>query len=97
MKSLKPSMRERKRYLLVRGENLKTNVEKSINDFVGVLGMSKVGLRWIQHKGCQAIISVDRKMVDFVKASFCIYPERIEIKRVSGSLRKIKNKTFLNP
>ena len=48
MKSLKPSIKERKRYLLVKGKNLRKNIEKAILDFIGVLGMSKVGLDWIK-------------------------------------------------
>ena len=90
MKSLKPSMRERNRYLLVSGENLKTSVEDAIKDFVGVLGMAKIGLRWIKKEKNKAIISVDRKMVDVVRASFCVWKERILIEKVSGSLKKLK-------
>ena len=56
MKALKPSMREKKRYLLVKGENLKLNIEKAILDFVGVLGMSKTGLSWIESKSDEQMI-----------------------------------------
>ena len=48
MKSLKPSQRENKRYLLVKGKNLKESIEKAILDFTGVLGMSKTGLGFIK-------------------------------------------------
>ena len=48
MKNLKPSMRENKRYLLVKGKNLKENIEKAILEFIGVLGMSRAGLGWIK-------------------------------------------------
>lgn len=87
MKSLKPSMRENKRYLLVHGKNLRKNVEKAILDFIGVLGMSKVGLGWIKSNSDSAIISVNREMVDSVRASLCIWPEKIEVKKVSGTLK----------
>lgn len=90
MKALKPSMREKKRYLLVSGVNLKENVEKAIREFVGVLGMSKTSLGWIKTERERAIISVNRKMVDAVKASFCIFPERIYVEKVSGTLKKLK-------
>ena len=48
MKPLKPSAREKKRYVFVRGENLKENIEKTILDFVGVLGLAKTGLKFIK-------------------------------------------------
>jgi hypothetical protein len=48
MKSLKPTMRENKRYLLVSGESSKINIEKAILDFIGVLGMSKTSLDFIK-------------------------------------------------
>ncbi len=87
MKSLKPSMRENKRYLFVRGKNLKENIEKAVLEFVGVLGMSKTGLGWIKTGKDYAVISVNRKMVDSVRASFCICPEKMEVEKVSGTLK----------
>ena len=90
MKSLKPSMREKKRYLLVKGRNLKENVEKAILDFIGVLGMSKTGLEWVKTCPDSAIIAINRKSVEHVRASFAVWPEKIEVKRVSGSLKGLK-------
>jgi RNase P/RNase MRP subunit POP5 len=90
MKPLKPSMREKKRYLLVKGKNLKTNIEKSILDFIGVLGMSKAGLVWIKSGKGSAIISVNRKSVDHVRASFAVWPEKISVERVSGTLKGLR-------
>lgn len=87
MKSLKPSMRENKRYLLVSGENLKANIEKAIFDFIGVLGMSKTGLDFIKGNEKSSIISVNREMVDSVRAAICIFPKKMEVKRVSGTLK----------
>ena len=90
MKSLKPSMRENKRYLLVKGSNLKENVEKAILDFVGVLGMSKSGLGWIKKDKNSAIISVNREAVNEIRASFCVFPEKMVVERVSGTLKSLK-------
>ena len=87
MKPLKPSAREKKRYLLVRGKNLKANVEKAILDFVGVLGMSKCGLSWIKGGRNSAVICVNREMVDSVRASLCVWPEKMEVEKVSGTLK----------
>ena len=86
MKSLKPSMRENKRYLFIRGKNLKENVEKAILEFVGKLGMSKTGLSWIKDD----IVSVNREAVDSVRASLAIFPEKIEVLKISGTLKGLK-------
>jgi len=90
MKPLKPSMKENKRYLLVKGKNLKENIEKAILEFIGVLGMSKTGLGWIKTNTNSAIISVNREMVDSVRASLCVWPEKIRVEKVSGTLKNFK-------
>lgn len=83
-------MREKKRYLLIEGRDLKKNVGKAILDFIGVLGMSKTGLGWIKEDRNSAIISVNRDMVDSVRASLVVWPEKMEVKRVSGTLEGLK-------
>ena len=90
MKSLKPSMREKKRYLLVKGKNLRENVDKAILDFIGILGMSKAGLEFIKSGPDSAVIAINRKSVDHVRASFAVWPDKIDVERVSGSLKKLK-------
>ncbi|MCL5018165.1 MAG: hypothetical protein M1416_00145 [Candidatus Pacearchaeota archaeon] len=90
MKSLKPTMRENKRYLLVEGENLRNNIEKAILDFIGVLGMSKTGFDFIKSDSNSAIISINREMVDSVRAALCVAPKKMEVKRVSGTLRGLR-------
>jgi RNase P/RNase MRP subunit POP5 len=92
MKSLKPSARENKRYLLVKGKNLKTNVEKAILDFVGVLGLSKCGLSFIKTGKDRAIICVNREAVDSVRASLCVWEEKMEVEKVSGTLKGLGKK-----
>ena len=90
MKSLKPSARENKRYLLVRGKNLKENIEKSILEFIGVLGMSKVGLSYISSKKDSVIICINREMVDSVRASFCVFTEKISVEKISGTIKGLR-------
>ena len=87
MKPLKPSAREKNRYLLIQGKNLKENVEKAVLDFIGVLGMSKASLRWIKSQKSSAVISVARESLNHVRASFVVWPEKIEIVKVSGSIK----------
>ena len=90
MKSLKPSMRENKRYLLIRGENLRKNVKRAILEGVGVLGLSKAGFSWIKAGKDLAIIAVNREALNEVRASFAISHEKISVEKVSGSLKKLK-------
>lgn len=92
MKPLKPSMRENKRYLLVKGKNLKENIPKAILEFIGVLGMSKTGLRFIKSGSDYSIISINREAINYVRASLCVYKNKIKIERVSGTLKGLSKK-----
>ena len=92
LKALKPSMKENKRYLSIRGKNLNENVEKAILDFIGILGMSKIGLYWIKTGKDFAIISINRETLDEVRASFCVFAEKISVENVSGTLKGLKGK-----
>ena len=85
-------MRENKRYLLVKGKNLKENIEKSILDFVGVLGMSRTGLSWVKAGKDSAIISINREAVNEIRASFAVFSEKITVEKVSGTLKGLRKK-----
>ncbi|MFA4953138.1 MAG: Rpp14/Pop5 family protein [Candidatus Pacearchaeota archaeon] len=90
MKSLKPSMKENKRYLLVKGKNLKENMEKAVLEFIGISGMSEAGLSFISEKEGAAVICVNREAVDSVRASLAVYKEKMEVTKVSGTLRGLR-------
>jgi RNase P/RNase MRP subunit POP5 len=90
MKSLKPSMRENRRYLLIEGKELRKNVEKAILDFIGSFGYAKAGLEWIKVGERNAIISVNREALNSVRASLAVFPKKIEVKKVSGTLKGLK-------
>jgi len=92
LKSLKPSQRENKRYLLVKGNNLKINIEKAILEFVGVLGMSRVGLNFIKSNKDSMIICVNREAVNSVRASLSIFKDKITVEKVSGTLKGLGKK-----
>lgn len=93
MKSLIPSHRENKRYLLVRGKNLKKNIEKAILEFVGVLGLSKCGLSFVKSSGNSAVICINREAMNSVRAALCVFPEKMEVLKVSGTIRGLNRKT----
>jgi RNase P/RNase MRP subunit POP5 len=83
MKALIPSHKENKRYLLLSGKDLKKNVNLAIKDFIGNLGLAEATPLFIKEN----IISINRKSLDKVRASFIIWPEKIEILKVSGTLK----------
>lgn len=86
MKPLKPSMREKKRYLKLSG-SIK-DVEEAILDFAGVLGMAKINLNFIK----KDIISINREALDLVRGSFAVWPKKILVEKVSGTLKGLKGK-----
>jgi len=79
---------------LIKGKNLKENIEKSILEFIGILGMSKTGLSFIKYnkKAETVIICINREMVNEVRASLVIFKEKIEVKKVSGTLKGLAGK-----
>lgn len=87
-----PSHKENKRYLVVQGGNLKENIERAILEFSGVLGMSRCGLSFISSdsKNNSAIICVNRESVDLVRASFAVFPEKIQVLGISGTLKGLR-------
>jgi len=87
MRALIPSHKENKRYLLVKGKNPKQNIEKAILEFIGINGLSKCGLSFIKTTANSAIICINRKMVDSVRASLVVYSEKMIVEKVSGTLK----------
>ena len=80
MKPLKPSMRESKRYLLLNGKV--EDAEKAIKDFVGALGMKKASPKFIKKGKNEGILAVNREALNHVRASFAVWPEKIDRKSV---------------
>src|SRR3972149_3347024 len=89
LKPLKPSMRENKRYLLVEGKNRDRNIEQAFLEFSGILGLKKASPGFIELDvgKNKAVVAVNREAIDLVRASLAIWPEKITVKRVSGSLK----------
>ena len=85
MKPLKPSAKERKRYLLVKGKI--EGIDRSLREFLGVLGMSKVGLIWVKKSKASAVIGINREMLDPVRAGLCVSKDKFIIEKVSGTLK----------
>ena len=94
MKALIPSHKENKRYLLVHGKDLKENVERAILEFSGTFGLAKCGLSFISSDSSRdtAVISVNRESLDLVRASLVVFPEKMEVTKVSGTLKGLGKK-----
>jgi RNase P/RNase MRP subunit POP5 len=88
MKPLRPSLREKKRYLLVKGNP--NDIEKAVLDFIGILGMSKAALAFVKKERDSSIISINRGSLNEVRASLCVWPEKLEVQRVSGTLKGLR-------
>lgn len=86
MKPLKPSMREKKRYLLIKGHKSKKEVEEAIMRYVGILGYAKASPMWISKN----ILAINRSEINKVLGSFAL-TKNVSVIRVSGTLKKLKN------
>ena len=90
MKPLKPSHRERKRYLLLKGKDAdRKTIESVILEFIGVLGYAKASPVFVKHES-KTILAVNRKALNNVRAAFLASDKDISIKKVSGGIGKVK-------
>jgi len=92
MKILKPSHREKKRYLLIKGKdaNLKI-IEEVILEFIGVLGYANSSPQIIKSAAGKVILAINRKEVDKIRTSFLMSGKNLEIVKVSGTLKNLKD------
>jgi len=91
MKALKPSHRENKRYLLIKGKDVSTkNIESALLKFIGVLGYAKASPMFIKVGKTQIILSINRKSLEEVLASFEMSGKELMVVKVSGSVGKVK-------
>jgi RNase P/RNase MRP subunit POP5 len=91
MKKLKPSHREKKRYLLLKGKDVnKKEIDKSILKYMGELGYAKASPEIVNNFKEGVIIAINRKEIDKVRVGFLLSKKDINIVKVSGSLKKLK-------
>ncbi len=91
-KRLKPTMREKKRYVLIKTDS-KEKAEKAILEFIGVLGYSQSGIKFIKDekiKEGEIVLATNRESLNEIKASMMF--KEIEVKKVSGTLKGLFNK-----
>jgi len=91
MKSIKPSHREKKRYLLVKGKDVSKNaIEKTILEFIGILGYAESGITFVKVLKNSVIVAVNRDAVEKIRSSFLICKKDLSIVKVSGSVSNVK-------
>jgi len=91
MKSIKPSHREKKRYLLVKGKDVSKNaIEKTILEFIGILGYAESGITFVKVLKNSVIVAVNRDAVEKIRSSFLICKKDLNIVKVSGSVSNVK-------
>ncbi len=83
-----PSLRERKRYLLLETKVTKEDVEKAIIEYIGSLGYGKTGLNFVKKN----TIAINRETINKVRAAFAIYSKPIKVLAVSGTLKGLRQK-----
>lgn len=89
----KSSMRLKKRYLLINSENNEI-VEKAILDYIGILGYAKAAPFFVDEKTEKGklILAIERSSLENVRAAFEMCKEKIEVLRVSGTIRGLDKK-----
>jgi RNase P/RNase MRP subunit POP5 len=91
MKALKPSHRERKRYLLIKGKDAnKKVIEEVILEFIGVLGFAESSPQIIKSNKNLIILTINRKSLDKIRASFVMSKKDLNIVKVSGAVGNLK-------
>ncbi len=91
MKALKPSHRERKRYLLIEGKDSdKNSIDTAILEFIGVLGYAEASPQIISQSKNKTILAINLESLDKVRTSFLLSNKNIIITKVSGSISKLK-------
>ena len=91
MKSLKPSHREKKRYLLIKGKDAdKKNIEEAILEFVSVLGYAEASPQVIKSNKNSIILAINRESLNKIRASFMVSEKDLKVVKVSGVLKKVK-------
>jgi len=86
---IKPSEKIKRRYILIDGT--KKNIEDAILEYIGILGWAKASPVFVESKKALKgeILSVSRKEISNVLASFEIFKKKLKVKKVSGTLKSL--------
>ena len=96
MKSLKPSHREKKRYVLIKGKSAnKKNIDESILEYIGVLGFAEASPQVVKSGKSGVVLAINRKSLDKVKARLLMSGKDLQVIKVSGMIGNVKWKLDL--
>jgi len=82
---IKPSAKIKRRYLLIEGT--KNEIEKTILDYIGILGWAKATPLFVKTTKTKIVLAVERKSLTDVRAAFELSKAKIKILKVSGTLK----------
>lgn len=85
---IKSSDKIKRRYLLLEAKS-KSEVEKAILDYIGILGWAKASPLFVQDSD-KLILAIERKSLTNIRAAFELSPEKIKVLRVSGTLKGLE-------
>ena len=87
---VKPSARIKRIYLLLEAKS-RTEIEKAIVDYIGILGWAKASPIFVEggKKEGRIVISLDRKEINNVRAAFETYADKIKVLRISGTIKGV--------
>jgi RNase P/RNase MRP subunit POP5 len=85
MLKLKPSAKESKRYILIKGT--RKAIENSILEFIGVLGWAQASPVFVSEVSDEVVLCVNNKALNSVKVAFSLSKDELKILRVSGTLK----------
>ena len=84
----KPTERIKRRYLLIEAENREV-VERALLDYIGLLGWAKASPVNVS-SSLGIVLSIDRAWLTHARAAFAISPEKIKVRKVSGTLAGLR-------
>ena len=101
-----PSMREKKRYLHYEvasegdctSEEVKQEIQRAVEQFLGVYGCAQAGIQYIENTAKQGVIKVNVKQVNQVKTALALIKTMNQSKamvkttNVSGMINKVKRR-----
>ncbi len=90
MPKLKPSARSKKRYLSIKGNE--SSVKRAILEYVGILGYAKAAPVFVKKEKDKLVLAVERTEIDKVIGSFAISADKIQVLKVSGTLKGLEKR-----
>lgn len=82
---IKASAKVHRRYLLLKGS--KSGIEKAILDYIGVWGWSRAAPKFVKKSGVNWVLAVDRSAIDLIRGAFAVCADKIQVLKVSGTLK----------